>query len=201
MNLNGGWNYWRSTTVLAAMLFLGFTFPKHVRGQQATGSLPQFEVSGAYSFTRAYAGNSNGGFNLNGGSASLAYNFSGRYSVVADFGGGHFSGLPTGVDSNMFTYLIGPRVSLRKSSRWTPFAQILVGAGRLNVNSSGVGAGESSVALAVGGGADLKFRSHISIRVIEADYLLTRFNGVSGVAETQNDVRLSTGIVFHFGSR
>lgn len=171
------------------------------RAQQASGLTPQFEVSGDYSYVRANAANSGGGYNLNGGSASFAYNFSDRVAVVADGGLYRFGGLPSGLSSTMYTYLFGPRFTFRKVSHFTPFAQVLVGGGRLNASSGGISAGENAFSMAIGGGVDVPFSRHFSIRVIQADYLLTRFNGISGTAETQNNVRVSAGIIFRFGSK
>ena len=40
---------------------------------------------------------------------------------------------------------------------------------------------------------------HISIRLFDADYLMTRFNvGIEGTNSTQSNVRISTGVVFNF---
>jgi opacity protein-like surface antigen len=101
----------------------------------------------------------------------------------------------------MYTYLFGPRYSFRKFSRVTPYAHVLLGAGRLNASANGLDAGENSFAMAAGGGVDLRFRSHIAIRVIQAEYLMTRFAGVSGASATQNDLRISAGLALRFGSR
>jgi hypothetical protein len=169
--------------------------------QQAPALTPQFEVSGTYSYIRANAANSGGGYNLNGGSASFAYNFSDRVALVADGGIYRFGGLPAGLDSTMYTYLFGPRFSFRKLSRVTPFAQVLLGGGRLNAGSAGISAGENGFSMAMGGGLDLPLRRRFSIRLIQAEYLLTRFDRVTGESATQNDVRISAGLVFRFGSK
>jgi hypothetical protein len=79
--------------------------------------------------------------------------------------------------------------------------QILAGGGRLNASSSGISAGENSFAIAVGGGLDLTIRHRLAIRVIETDYLLTRFAHPDGTSASQNNVRISTGLVFRFGAR
>ena len=171
------------------------------RAQSASGTTPQFEASGAYSYVRANSAGSGGGFNLNGGSGSLAYNFSDRFAVVADGGVYRFSGLPSGLTSTMYTYLFGPRFSLRKSGRFTPFAQGLLGGGRLNASSAGTDAGENGFVMALGGGLDISFGRHFAVRAAEVDYLLTRFADVSGASVTQNNVRVSAGLVFRFGTR
>ena len=48
--------------------------------------------------------------------------------------------------------------------------------------------------MAMGGGLDVKLTRSLAFRVLQADYLLTRFGGV-----TQNNARLTTGLVYRFG--
>jgi hypothetical protein len=187
--------------VFAAAVTLLVAFAGAARAQQDVVSTPQFEISGTYSYIRANAANSAGGFNLNGGSGSFAYNFSDHFSVVGDGGAYRFSGLPNGLDSTMYTYLFGPRLRFHKFRHVVPFAQILLGGGRLNASSGGVAAGENGFSMAAGGGVDWPLHGHFAVRLVEADYLLTRFNRVDGSSATQNDLRISAGLVFRFGSR
>jgi Outer membrane protein beta-barrel domain len=186
---------------IVAVMGLACAFAGTTEAQQASALTPQFEVSGTYSYIRANAANSGGGYNLNGGSASFAYNFSDRIAVVADGGVYRFGGLPSGLDSTMYTYLFGPRFTFRKVRRVTPFAQVLLGGGCLNASSGGINAGENGFSMAIGGGVDCPFQRRFSIRLIQAEYLLTRFDRVTGVSATQNDVRVSAGLVFRFGSK
>jgi hypothetical protein len=196
IGVQGCYARWISAIVVLACAFAGTA-----RAQQASGLTPQFEVSGEYSYIRANAANSGGGYNLNGGSASLAYNFSDRLAVVGDVGAYRFGGLPSGLTSTMYTYLFGPRYTFRKLTRVTPFAQVLLGGGRLNASSGGLNAGENGFSMAIGGGLDLPLRRRFSVRLIQAEYLLTRFDSTSGASATQNDVRISAGLVFRFGSK
>ncbi len=83
-------------------------------------------------------------------------------------------------------YLFGPRVSV-SVGRVTPFAQGLFGIAR----TSG-GVADTSFATALGGGADYKLSGPLAWR-FQADYLRTQF-----FSTHQNNIRLSTGIVFHF---
>ena len=54
--------------------------------------------------------------------------------------------------------------------------------------------------MTAGGGLDVKVHHHLAIRVIQAEYLMTKFEDYdTGQAATQNDMRLSAGIVFRFG--
>jgi hypothetical protein len=167
--------------------------------QQSSAPTPEVEISGTYSYLRANAADSGGGFNLNGGSGSAAYILKRHFSIVADFGAYRFSGLPSGLESTMYTYLFGPRYSFRKVGHFDPFAQLLLGGGRLNASTSGVSAGENGFALAVGGGLDAPLRHHFAIRIVQAEYLLTKFSRTSGTSATQNSARISAGITFRFG--
>ena len=47
--------------------------------------------------------------------------------------------------------------------------------------------------MTAGGGVDWNATTHIGIRLIQAEYLMTRF-----FSETQNNVRVSTGVVFRW---
>jgi hypothetical protein len=50
----------------------------------------------------------------------------------------------------------------------------------------------------VGGGVDARVQTHFSIRILEVDYLMTRFERTVNTPGYQNNVRVSTGIVFRF---
>jgi len=156
---------------------------------------------------------------LSGGTASFAYNVNRYLGLVADFGGyrdtrlrltGTGANPPRSVPStgSAYTFLFGPRLSLRKYHRVTPFAQALFGvihASKVTLsNCTGVLCTplptENAFAMTLGGGLDIKVHHHIAIRIIQAEYMMTRFADLStGVRQRQNDVRLSAGIVFSFG--
>jgi hypothetical protein len=188
----------RSVELFIAIVALSCTFVGSARAQSASGRLPQIEIAGTYSFIQANAANAGRSFNLNGGSESLAYAFSNRFSAVVDVGAYRFRELSAGVKSTMYTYLFGPRITLSESRRAIPFAQILVGGGRLNASAIGVKAGENGFAMDIGGGLDVPFHHHFALRVIQADYLLTRFDRVTGAPAKQNSVRISAGVVIRF---
>jgi hypothetical protein len=166
--------------------------------QEDSGQSPRIELAGGFSYVRAYPANA-GGLNLMGGGESVAYNFSNHFSAVADVGEYRFTGLAAGLSSNLYTYMFGPRYTFKKFGRVNWFAQVLGGAGRVNASSGGIQAGENGFALAVGGGLDLPIRQHIALRVIQADYFLTRFESVADLPATQNHLRISTGVVIRLG--
>ena len=183
---------------------------------------PKIEWFLGYSYLRAVPTLSEGNrmMWLNGGSTSLAYNFNRYLGLVADFGGyddsqirlnGSGTTASTVVNSSgtAYTYLFGPRLSFRSQRRITPFAQVLFGgihASDVTLSAGCAGSGctvlpvENKFAMTAGGGLDFRIHRRFSIRILQAEYLMTRFeNSNTGAGATQNDMRLSSGIVFRFG--
>ena len=162
---------------------------------------PKFDVFAGYSYLRANPDTTGiSSFSMNGGSASLAYNANHWLSGVADFGGYHANNiLGTHVDGTLSTFLFGPRVSYHRDSRITPFGQVLFGVAHIGGNNGlGFSSSNNSFAMTVGGGVDYKLTDRFSIRPVQVEYLLTRFNELGLGTQSQNNLRVSTGIVFHF---
>jgi outer membrane immunogenic protein len=138
-------------------------------------------------------------FNAHGGSASVAYNVNNWLSGVADFGAYHNGNiLNSGVDGTLSTYLFGPRVSVRRFNRVTPFGQVLFGVAHAGASIAGTRGSDNAFAMSVGGGVDIGVSRHFAVRPFQVDYLLTRFNEGTGDARSQNNLRVSTGVVFRF---
>jgi len=97
---------------------------------------------------------------------------------------------------------VGARYQLRTGrSVFRPFGQVLVGATRATgtlVLAPTPAALNSNLEFSavIGGGVDLHTSRHISLRLAEADYFVTTFE--NGVNDHQNNLRLSSGLVFHF---
>ena len=187
----------------------------------ATGSrppVPKVELFLGYSYIRAVPTLAEGNrlMWLNGGSASIAFNLNRYLGIVGDFGGFDDSQIRLSTSSpavvkdssgNLYTYLFGPRLSFR-GSRLTPFVQALFGGARASdVTLSGCTTGpctllptENQFAMTAGGGLDLRVHHRFAIRIVQAEYLMTRFDDFNtGKSASQNDIRLSSGIVFRFG--
>ena len=177
---------------------------------------PRVDLSGGYSFWRAVpfsAGNRIAW--THGGTASVAYNLNDWLGVVGEFGAFRVTRSGTAASNivsahgDVFSYLFGPRVSFRHD-RFTPFVQVLLGgvnASQVTLSGCTAGcaslAGDDAFAMSAGGGLDVKLSHRFAIRLIQAEYLMTRFPDASTNTEdkiTQNNVRLSAGLVVHFGS-
>ena len=182
--------------------------------QTATGSksadssvlYPKVDLFMGYSFVRF---NTNAGrkedFDWQGATGSIAGNVNRWFSLVADFSLYTIRDLPPSSTGKSYTVLFGPQFQHR-GRHWTPFAHALFGAAHLwdiqvalppssaffNRSFSA-----NAFATALGGGFDLKMNKVVSWRVVQAEYFLTKFN--DGFNNSQNNVRASTGLVFHFG--
>ena len=160
---------------------------------------PKVDIFAGYSYVRENPSTSGASsFSLNGGSASIAYNAKSWLSGVADFGAYHNGNiLSTGTSGTLSTYLFGPRISYRHLGRITPFGEVLFGVTHGSSSIAGAGSG-NSFAMTLGGGVDYKLTHRFAIRPIKVDYLMTRFPETGTGANTQNNLRVSTGIVFRF---
>lgn len=86
-------------------------------------------------------------------------------------------------------FLFGPRLSV-SVSKFRPFAEALFGGAHVSLNNSE--GSDTSFATAVGDGLDYKIIPLIAWR-FQGDYVQTRFFDA-----TENNVRISTGLVLRF---
>jgi hypothetical protein len=157
---------WRS--MLLSLLF----------GMLSSVSLAQkLEVFGGYQFTHLQPA-----FNANGWNASVTGNFKHVLGITGDFSGAYKQ------NTNVYTYTVGPVLQARLPVV-QPFVHALFG----GITASN-GRSHSGFAMLVGGGIDLGLRKGIGFRIVQADWLSTRFSG-----DTRNrNARVSTGIVLKF---
>jgi hypothetical protein len=159
-------------------------------GSASAQEKPKAEVSVGYSYLRL--GGSNG-VNQQGGSTSIAANLNRWFGIVGDFGGYH--AFSSGASLDTYTFLFGPRFSLRRQGRVIPFAQVLLGGAHVTASGGGFSGGTTPLAISGGGGVDLRVSQHLALRP-QVDYLALRSQGA-----TLNSVRASFGIVFRFGGK
>ncbi len=216
---NGGPNFSSENTSAASESYrapnpdFGALLPKDsapkAPAAQGDPVTPAVELFGGYSYLRfnPRVNGTDQTFENNGGTASIAGNVNRWLGLVGDFGFYKIGGnLQPGSSGNAQTYLFGPRFSHR-GDRWTPFASALFGGARMSVDSSTPIIGSSNFfntslhanafATALGAGLDLKLTKHVAWRVVQAEYLLTKFK--DGNDNLQNNLRLATGLVFRFG--
>lgn len=161
----------------------------------AAQDYPKAEVFGGYSYLHTSVLGQ--GFSFNGGSGSIAVNANHWFGIVGDFGVYHNGDF--GVSTNAVTYLFGPKFAYRKNEKVTPYFHALFGGSHIGASFSGIGSSDNAFAWGFGGGVDANLTPHVGIRVIQADYLMTKFS--DGDNDRQNNVRVSAGIVFRWGGK
>ena len=153
---------------------------------------PKVEVFGGYSHLVGDVNDTS--FNLNGVDFSVTENVNRWFGGTLDFSS-HF-GTEAGFKVNSETITYGPVFSYRKNPSVVPFAHALLGAVRGGDEYLSISQPEYRFGVLAGGGVDLKVSKRISVRLIQADYLLTRFS-----SSRQDNLRLSAGLVFRFGRK
>lgn len=164
---------------LSPLLGLFFLISLSAHAQAITDKV---ELFGGYSYLHL---DSSPAGNLNGWELSGQYKVTNWLGGVADFSGDY--GTVAGVNTHFHTFLFGPQVSW--PARVSPFAHVLFGGAHLGVP----GGSDTAFASAIGGGIDTRIAHGLSWRIIQGDYLITRFGST-----TQNNARISTGIVVRF---
>jgi outer membrane protein OmpA-like peptidoglycan-associated protein len=149
---------------------------------------PKAELFGGYSYLRVNPGSGLPGVNANGWNAALSGNVNDWFGVTAQFTG-HYGDI-FGVSGSMYSYMFGPRFASHKNEKWTPFVHFLFG----GAHASGGGVSENAFAMDFGGGFDYNASDHVGIRIVQFDYVPTRFS-----SDWQHNFAISTGIVFRFG--
>jgi hypothetical protein len=200
--------------LMAAMAFAGSV----VAFGQAT---PKADLFVGYSFLRANSAREIPAFTMNGGVATLGFNVNRYVGFEAELGGYHNGNISdVQFDTTTLSYLFGPRFSIARNNKVYPYFHTLFGGMHLTTSiapqtvvtpaatpasSSGrYKASQDNFAMAIGGGLDIKVGRLVSIRPIQLDYVLTRFEdfGVSGQPaenRNQNHLRYAAGILFNFG--
>jgi hypothetical protein len=176
---------------VAVFSFLVFSAVIAVSSLSVGQVAPRWEFYGGYSYLRfdsptlGYVNWSN----LNGFNGEVTFNITTRFAVVAD-GSGHY-----GNQLTVYNYMLGPQYALRRDKSKF-FVHGFFGKAQNTVNiATSISNGFESVgrAFAAGGGYDRDLTPRFTFRV-QADYLNTSTFGA-----TQNDIRVSTGVVFHVG--
>ena len=154
-------------------------------------------------------------FNCLGGGGTFAYNVTSVVGIAMDMGGCKYDGqtipaLSSKISGNDFTYMFGPRFTFRSSSPFRPFFLVNFGGNRLKLSCDsgtpcdGDSYSKNAFAMTAGGGFDVKLSKKFSLRLIQAEYLYTRFGNscnleVCNNNNNQNSFRLKSGIVMAWG--
>ena len=125
-------------------------------------------------------------YNAVGWNASLTGNFKHVLGITGDFSGAYNS---RKANSSVYTYTVGPVLTARLPVI-QPFVHALFGGATLSTSA----VSDNTFAMLVGGGLDLGFRRGIGFRLVQADWLMTKF----GDQTQDKQGRVSAGIVIKF---
>lgn len=159
-----------------------------VSGGVLAQETPKLESFLGYSYLRSDAQTFGAADNLDlhGWNAAFQVNANKWLGIKADFSG-HYEP-DSSTDSKSHSFLAGPVFTLR-GDRLSPFSHVLLGVVR-DENNSGE---DTGFGMAVGGGLDVTLSRKFALRLFQADYLMG-----NSFDETQNNLRLSSGLTFRF---
>ena len=188
-----------ASIAIALFLFAGLANAQVPSGNVFVGF--SYERTNSSEFSTGLVSSTVSSPNLHGWEASFEEKMVPFFGIVGDvsghYGSENFTELTPMVRTNVNVtgheqeYLVGPRLSI-PVSKFTPFAEFMVGAAHIHNGGTLPGPSNTSFAYAVGGGLDFRLVGPIAVRG-EGDYLRTRF-----FSSTQNNLRLSVGVVFRF---
>lgn len=180
---------------IALLLFVSLLL-----GFSASAQDSKADMYVGYQYTRQHYG-PGATFNMNGGVGQIAVYPTSWLGIVGEVSGnavGNIHGF-TGSGGTLYSYMGGARLAFRHGPL-QPYVQGLFGAGQLDSTlQARLGSASSTAyAMALGGGLDLKASRHFAVRLIQGDYFLTRFTNPLNARFSQNNFRLSTGLVLRF---
>ncbi len=196
-----------------------------VVGVSARAQHPRVEIFGGYSYANLDEGlfplsSLSGRRNANGWGVSVSLNANRFFGFTADFAGQFGDvqtldptlaciavfppppGCTTDVNFSTQQFLFGPRFTLRGAGA-TAFVHVLLGANRTRLSSfTSLGGtvparSETDVALAAGGGLDVRLSPFLALRAFQVDYIPVHQGGFINQDFAQN-IRVQTGIVLRF---
>ena len=185
---------------LISLLFI-FAWPA------AAQQTPAWDVEGGYLYRSFYSPTTANRFAMNGWDASFDHNIRKWIGVAGDFNGTYRNQGVNGGDTNIYTFMVGPRIyPFGHRHKLIPYGQVLFGGGydRLTFPASGgfpkITTDSAAFAWAGGGGVQVRLKPNWALRLFEFDYEQTRFsNYPNQTTVTQGNYRISVGIVYHIG--
>src|SRR3954471_3234886 len=175
---------------LMAVVLLGFSTLATAQSDLGPSKL---DIFAGYSYMDP--GGNIGGTKLKsmpmGWGVAPTYNFNRTFGLTFD-AGGHY-----GDNADAATIMVGPKLTLHMD-RVAPFAEFLIGLHRLA--PSGL-SDNNAFGLMAGGGFDVRVARHLSLRLLQADYVFGKHGDAYPLPNTSslNGARVQGGLVFHFG--
>jgi opacity protein-like surface antigen len=159
---------------------------------------PRVELFGGFSYVRIDADESENR-NLYGWNGSLSVSVDRTFGFTVDTSGHYQDNVFQ--RSRVFSILAGPRFTARNQYA-TTFAHILFGGThdheKFDTLTNHFTTQANAFVVALGGGVDVNVTPHFGVRVIQAEYALTKFNHAPSGKAIQHNARVGVGVVFRF---
>ncbi|MBI5084640.1 MAG: hypothetical protein HZB13_08590 [Acidobacteria bacterium] len=171
-----------------------------------------------------FLGGSAGTLACLGGGGEAAYRVTDTWQVVVDVYGCKMQGLDKDLSGDTMSYLAGPRWTPRPSSRWSPYAHLLVGgikvseeqmhpALKASLMATAAKHGKKmplqdeyvtkyqnqGVSLAAGSGVDLRLNPAIALRLASLEYRRSWLPPVNGM-DFEHGLAFKTSVVLRMGT-
>jgi len=158
----------------------------------------QVELYGGYSHLSLNSAPSNMGSSSNGWEGEAYLHLLGPWGVEADYSNHYGVNPALQLGGNRyyvprFTELYGPRFTLALP-RIHPYVHALVGTVNGTAQTLTGRVSENALGMGFGGGLNVRGTRHIWLRLVQVDYIRAQFTN-----NTQNDMRVSAGLIFRFG--
>jgi hypothetical protein len=172
----------------------------------------KYELSSGYAFRTYYSNLQPNTLHLHGWYASFDWNHFTWLGIVGDVVGTSIN--QSGINNisgglfgktTIYTFMVGPQFYPLRHRKLTPFGHFLFGAGyyRNTVNAYGGFLGQTHDSLVhawqAGGGVDFSFKERWAVRLVQID--TTSANFFSNTNTNRSLLRVSVGVVYHFGHR
>ncbi len=192
--------YLRSATLLVFLLTLPWALhAQAISMSGASDNISRLEFGANYNYFHANAPPGQCGcFSLNGGSGTVVYNITPRWAGVADLTIGHATNVDNSLQNiTIFNYLFGPRYTRRTRSRFVPYGEVLLGGAKEDVNFVFT-INRNAFGFLAGGGVTTQLKHRFGLTLGQVDWIYTRIPNAHN--NRQNDLRIVTGVTYHFGS-
>jgi outer membrane immunogenic protein len=192
--------YLRSATLLVFLLTLPWALhAQAISMSGASDDISRLELGANYNYFHANAPPGQCGcFSLNGGNATVVYNITPRWAGVADLTIGHATNVDNSLQNiTIFNYLFGPRYTRRTRSRFVPYGEVLLGGAKEDVNFVFT-INRNAFGFLAGGGVTTQLKHRFGLTLGQVDWIYTRIPNAQN--NRQNDLRIVTGVTYHFGT-
>ncbi len=179
--------------------------PARKRRKGAPPATPRIELSASGSFNR-YTAPTGYYVDMAGWNGSADYNLrrwaGAQVEASGDYGRKAFFG-----NSSVYTLFVGPQLFPFRHHKITPWGHFLFGEAYYRNPIPAFGGFQPKVsadfafAWEGGAGIDINYKEHWGIRIVQVDYISTRFFRSQPNQPTQADYRASIGVIYRIGIR